>query len=117
VHARYVQATEAMQVIPAAAVPELPAHDDLAEKVTAVPKREERVLKTGLISAPRSIVDTNRSLSRWGKRRTENRAKKRPHSSRDLGASRSRTRVLGFSWGPSETCTKVSLDVIGEVER
>lgn len=23
----------------------------------------------------------------------------------------------GFSWGPSETCTKVSLDVVGEVER
>jgi hypothetical protein len=46
------------------------AHPAPEPRVTKVRKRY-RV-------APRSMVDTNRSLSRWGKRRTENRATQRP---------------------------------------
>lgn len=57
--------------------------------------------------APRSRVFTNRSLSRWGKRRTENRARETPRffeRSRCSPAENAACSV--FSWGSPETRTK-----------
>jgi hypothetical protein len=55
-----------------------PSRIPAARRHHRAPERRVGEVRNDYRVAPRSTMDTNRSLSRWGKRRTENRATRRP---------------------------------------